>query len=47
MDKIISMTIEAYTKVMGVEKWNSLSGEEQRAVIMTIVKDAHKALDRI
>lgn len=47
MEKIINMTIEAYTKVMGIEKWNSLSGEEQRTVIMTMVKELDKAIGRI
>lgn len=48
MDKtVVEMMIEAYTKVMGIEKWNGLSGEEQRAAIMTMVKDFSKALDRI
>ena len=47
MEKIVNMAIEAYTKVMGVEKWSSLSGEEQRIVIMTMVRELDKAIDRI
>lgn len=47
MEKIVNMAIEAYTKVMGAEKWNSLSGEEQRVVIMTMVRELDKAIDRI
>lgn len=47
MQKTIDMIIEAYTKVYGIEKWNSLNGAEQRTVIMTVVNDMHKALDRI
>lgn len=47
MKKVIDMMIGAYVEVMGVEKWNALNGEEQRAVIMAMVKDTHKALDII
>lgn len=47
MERTIKMMIEAYTKVMGVEKWNSLTGEEQRTVIMTMVNELNKAIDRI
>lgn len=47
MKKTVEMMIEAYIKVMGIEKWNSLSGEEQRTVIMTMVTELNKALDRI
>lgn len=47
MERTVNMMIEAYTKVMGIEKWNSLNGEEQRAVIMTMVNELSKALDRI
>lgn len=47
MQKVVNMMIGAYIEVMGTEKWNELNGEEQRAVIMTLVKDTHKALDII
>ena len=47
MEKTISMIIEAYVSVMGVEKWNGLSGEEQRLVIVTIASDLSSAIDRI
>lgn len=47
MDRIVNMMIEAYTKVMGLEKWNRLSAEEQRAVIMAMVKELDKAIDRL
>lgn len=47
MEKTVNMMIEAYTKVMGIDKWNSLNGEQQRAVIMTMVNTLNKALDRI
>lgn len=38
-EKMIDMIIEAYVQVMGREKWNSLTAQEQHDVIMTIVKD--------
>lgn len=47
MEKTVNMMIEAYVKVMGVEKWNSLTGEQQRTVIMTMVSELNKAIDRI
>lgn len=47
MEKTVKMMIEAYTKVMGIEKWNSLTGEQQRAVIMTMVNELNKAIDRL
>lgn len=47
MEKTVNMMIEAYVKVMGIEKWNSLTGEQQRTVIMTMVNELNKAIDRI
>lgn len=47
MEKTVNMMIEAYTKVMGIEKWNSLTSEQQRAVIMTMVNELNKAIDRL
>ena len=38
-EKMIDMIIEAYVMVMGREKWNNLTAQEQHDVIMTIVKD--------
>ena len=40
MKNPVEMIIEAYTAVMGVEKWNSLTAEQQHDVIMMIAKDA-------
>ena len=42
--EIVNKIIEAYIEVMGKEKWNSLDAEEQRTVIMTIVKDLNNRL---
>ena len=47
MEKTVNMMIEAYVKVMGIEKWNSLTGEQLRMVIMTMVNELNKAIDRI
>ncbi len=47
MEKAVNMMIEAYIKVMGIRKWNSLSGEQQRAVIMTMVNGLIRAIDRL
>ena len=47
IDKMVEMMKAAYIEIMGVEKWNSLSEEEQHDAIMFMVKDATKALDRI
>lgn len=35
---VINMVIEAYVSVMGIDKWNSLTVEQQHDVIMTIIK---------
>lgn len=40
----INAIIEAYVNVMGIDKWNSLTGEQQHDAIMTIVKDFGKAV---
>lgn len=37
--KIINCIMEAYIKVMGEDKWDALSAEQQHDVIMKIVKD--------
>lgn len=39
MTKLVNTIIDAYIEVMGTEKWNSLTADEQHTVIMTIVKD--------
>ena len=41
---LVNMVIDAYVKVMGTEKWNTLSAEQQYDVIMTILKDLDKAV---
>ena len=36
---MVDMIVEAYVRVYGAKKWNSLSAEQQHDVIMIIVKD--------
>ena len=40
MTEIVNMIVKAYIEVYGVEKWNSLTEQEQHDVIMIIAKDA-------
>lgn len=47
MDRIVRMAIDAYVKVMGIEKWDSMSAEEQHAAIMAMIKDTNKAIDKL
>ena len=42
MTKLVNTIIDAYIEVMGAEKWNSLTADEQHTVIMTIVKDLNE-----
>lgn len=44
---VCKMMENAYIKVYGAEKWNSLTAKEQHDVIMILVKDTTKALDII
>lgn len=46
MEKMVQMIIEAYVTVMGAEKWNSLTADEQHTVIMTMAKDLDKAISK-
>lgn len=46
-NKVISMMIKAYIKVMGVEKWNTLTPQEQHDVVMALVADSIKALEKL
>ncbi len=46
-DKMIDMIAEAYITVYGFEKWNSLTDTEKHDVVMILVKDLHKTLDRM
>lgn len=38
---------DAYIEVCEVNKWNGLTAEEQHDVVMILIKDMLKALDRI
>ena len=44
MTKLVNMAIEAYIKVYGAEKWDSLTAQEQHDVIMTAVKMLNAAI---
>lgn len=47
MEKIVNMMIEAYVEVMGADKWNSLTADQQHDVIMIMVKDTLNGLNAI
>ena len=47
VNRVAAMMIEAYVKVYGIEKWHSLTAEQQHDVIMTLVRDTNKALGRL
>ena len=42
--EIINMTIDAYIRIMGEDKWNSLTANQQHDAIMIMVADMLKAL---
>ena len=44
MEQMVDMIIDAYVKVYGAERWNSLTAEEQHTVIMKIAKDLDKMI---
>ena len=41
---MIEMVKEAYVRVMGIEKWNSLTDEQKHDAIMILVRDMYKAI---
>ena len=43
-EKMVEQIKEAYIKVMGIEKWNSLTNQQKHDAVMIIVRDALKAL---
>lgn len=43
---VVDMIIEAYIEVMGEEKWNSLTADEQHAVIMTFAAELYDRMDK-
>ena len=47
MEKMVQMIIEAFIKVEGQAKWDSLTAQQQHDVIMTIAKDTMKALNNL
>ena len=44
-EMLIEVMKGAYIKVMGVEKWNSLTDEQKHDVIMAMVRDSLKAIE--
>ena len=44
-EKIISAAIDAYIAIMGREKWDALTAQEQHDAIMILVSDMNTALD--
>lgn len=42
--RMAEMIAEAYIEVMGEEKWNSLTAEQQHDVVMTIVRDLYNRI---
>ena len=44
-ETIINAAIEAYTKVIGREKWESLTAIQQHDAIMCMLKDMLKAIE--
>lgn len=41
---VVNMVIDSYVNVMGVEKWDSLTEEQQHDAIMAIVMDFGKTI---
>ena len=41
-NQVIDMIAEAYIMTYGQEKWNSLTDEQKRTVVMTIAQDLMK-----
>lgn len=46
-DRMIDMIADAYIKVMGAEKWASLTDQQKHDAVMAIAKDALKAVEAI
>ena len=44
MKEMINMIANAYIKVYGIEKWNSLSDKEKHDVVMFIANDLNNRL---
>ena len=42
--EMIGMIAEAYIRVYGLEKWESLTDEQKHDVVMTVAKDLLKEL---
>lgn len=44
--RIMNLIANAYIKVMGKEKWNSLTKQEKHDVVMILARDVTKDLQR-
>ena len=44
-ETIINAAVKAYVEVMGIEKWRSLTVQEQHDAIMIMIKDLTKLID--
>lgn len=43
--EMVNMIREAYITAMGIEKWNSMSGQEQHDAVMFITRDLLRRLE--
>lgn len=46
-DEMINTIVTTYINVMGAEKWNSLDARQRRDMVMTIVRDMVRAIEKI
>lgn len=45
--RIFEAIIDSYISVMGKSKWDSLTPEDQHAVVTTIMRDIYRAIDKV
>lgn len=44
MEKMVDIIVKAYVEVYGIEKWNSLTTDQQHDAIMFIARDIERRL---
>ena len=44
MEKMVDIIVKAYVEVYGIEKWNSLTEDQQHDAIMFIARDIERRL---
>jgi len=44
MEKMVDIIVKAYVEVYGIEKWNSLTADQQHDAIMFIARDIERRL---